>query len=129
MSEVAQKIVSYAYKYYLNAILSKLIFKLKRAPQEYRLNPNSILKNLWEEICIQRQTDKWDGFNLVEDYLEAQISIILDNQPEHIKLILSFSDEDDKLSFNEEFVIGNILGALYNLADNYSSKSICRYLY
>lgn len=128
MTKISQEIIFLAADYYLNAIVSALVFKLKRAPKEYRLMPGCDLSNLWEEICVQKQNDKWDGFNLVENYLETQISIILDNQPEPIKLILSYSDDDSEVAFNETLVVDNILTKLYFVADNYSSKSIEKYM-
>lgn len=128
MTKISQEILDIAAEYYLNVIVSSLVSKLKRAPQEYRLRPDSGLHNFWEEICVQKQNEKWDGFNLVENYLESQISTIFNNQPEHIKLILSYSDDDSEMAFNETLVLEKILTELYVVAENYSNKSISAFL-
>ena len=128
MAQIAKKIVSLAAEYYLNTLVSKLIYNLKRAPQEYQLSPDCGLSNLWEEICVQMQTDKWQGYNLVEDYLKAEISIIYEYQHEHIKLILSYSEEDLELGYNKDLVVENTMVALCNIASSYNNKCINKYL-
>lgn len=130
MSDRASIIISKAADVYLEIIISKLIFKLKRVDQSLRSSPDNGLNNLWEDICVQKQTERWDGYNLLENYLEAEISLLVDNLSEHVLMILSYDEfEKNDFGINIDLINEKVLETLYFEADNYNNKRIERYLY
>jgi hypothetical protein len=129
MPEAACILISKASDFYLNELVSKLIYHLKRAPQKLRLNPDCELNNLWEEICVQVQTDQWSGWDLLEKYVESQCYLILEQQPDFIQQILSFEFlENDEISICVDEINEKLKTALFQVAMNYANRKIEKYL-
>lgn len=127
-TDTANTIISKAAEFYLETIISKLIFKLKRVDQSLRSNPDNGLNNLWEDICVQQQIERWDGFNLLVDYLELEISSLVDDLPEHILMILSYDEFDDNFGINIDLINQKVLDQLYFVANNYNNNRIEHYI-
>ncbi|MGF1922992.1 MAG: hypothetical protein ACQUHE_02340 [Bacteroidia bacterium] len=130
MSNVPTLIVTEAAKYYTGRLVAKIVFRLKRVSQELRLNPDNGLNNTWEEICVQLQTEKWNSYNFVEDYLIATIDELVDELPVHIQYILSYDEfANEELTINKDFIIEKIIDELYAHAREYSNTRIEKFIY
>jgi hypothetical protein len=129
MSTSPEKLIFDASEYYLNQLLDKIIYKLKRAPQFYRQNPDCCLRNLWEEICVQKQTDNWEGWYLTLAYVESQCTLMVDSQETIIKRILSFEFlQNDSSIIYEEDICDKIVSSLFDRASNYNNQRIASYI-
>ncbi|MBB5396804.1 hypothetical protein [Mucilaginibacter sp. AK015] len=81
-------------------------------------------------ICVQKQTDEWDGWHFLEDYLDSQSYILFEQQPTFVQQILSFEFlEDNKLVIHQDDVCEKLKSSLFDIARNYNNAWIEKYLF
>jgi len=131
MRNKSEQILKKISKVTYDELLSKLMYKLKRSPQEYRLMPGSSLNNLWEEICVQQQSDTWDGWTHVDHYVESLCFSLCEAIPEEKQLALSYfiTDDEEQPVIYIDGIVDNLKANLYEVALNYSNSRIDSYIY
>lgn len=128
MSRYSEEIINEAAIYYTQVLLSKAVYRLQRNKHGVRLRPDCDLKNFWEEICIQKQTDNWDGWFLVEDYIKTELLNLVEELPLVVQTILSYSPTEEN-GISQDVIVESLFTDLIATASNYSNKSIDRFLY
>jgi hypothetical protein len=129
MTTAADQLIDEASNYYFQQLTDKMIYTLKKLPQGYRQNPDCSLANLWEEICVQNQTDYWEGWYLTLGIIELQCSLLIAQQDDIVKRILNFEFvERDSLAINEEEICEKLVNTLLDKAMNYSNNRIEKFI-
>jgi hypothetical protein len=128
MSTASEKLINKASDFYFEKLIGIMVYHLKRAPQSYRQDPDGGLANLWEEICVQIQTDHWSGWELLEDYIESECEKLFEKQSTLVQQIMSseFFDDDD-IYICAEDVLEKIRRDLFQKAMNFDNNRIEEY--
>ncbi|GGE43453.1 hypothetical protein EV200_101375 [Pedobacter psychrotolerans] len=87
--KVAESLIDEVAAVYLDEIIRIVERRLKSAPKDVMRSDLGLL-NVWEEFCYQLQTERFDSFNILENYIYQEISKILDDQHEYRLKVLSY---------------------------------------
>ena len=127
--------------YHANKICRKVIPILKSLKDADMLSFAEYgLKNVWDEICIQIQTNKsvmWDAY---EETVEQTIKFIFKQTDVEILKLLSIMDEDENeladeddfsyvnYKYNEDAACNIVKQKIFNDAGLYTNKRIEKYI-
>jgi hypothetical protein len=116
-------------EYYYSLLTSKLIYHIKRI-KDVRSAYDTCLNNLWEDVCVQIQYDKWDSWQYTEHYVYGLCEIEIEKLPIPIQEAMSTGFEED--SDGEEFMIGidssqKLLEMIYDKAMSFMNERIRNY--
>lgn len=127
--------------YHAKMLSGKAISVLKKLKGDNLLSPDDYgLKNVWEEICIQKQAEESVFWNTYEETIEMVILDILSGTDKEILKFLSIMDDEEyeqseNGDFNYDDYKHSIDSVLRVLKDhviqesaNYSNKRIQNYL-
>jgi len=95
--KVAESLIDEASSVYLKEIIRKVERRLKSAPKDLMRSDLGLL-NVWEEFCYQLQTERFDSFNILENFIYREISKILDEQQDYRLKMLSYQFFEDGTS-------------------------------
>jgi len=96
---------------------------------------DSGLKNCWEEICAQIQSERsyyWDVYILtINNFIEAE----LENLPEEVKILISYvenveleDEEVDSYIVNETLIIKAIRNEIHSMAEDFKNRNIINFI-
>lgn len=96
--------------------------------------PDSGLRNAWDEICVQRQSEQSYSWEAYDETVRNCISRRLSKLPRDMLLLLWFESDmdsaEDESEYNEDELAHFIAGEfVYPLAESCSSRRIERYLW
>ncbi len=126
-----RRIISDITRFFTKKLINKLVYKLQRFPKESRLfSEDSRLKNTWDEICVQEQTEKsffWEIYDetvadLCNDYIQ-ELPIPIQKALEYEECLYS-SEDYDRNVLNTHLVVDSLKTALFEYAGNYENKQI-----
>jgi|JI9StandDraft_2_1071091.scaffolds.fasta_scaffold104463_2 hypothetical protein len=121
--------------YFLDKITIKIITQLRKLKGDYLLSGDSGLKNVWEEICIQVQSENSNHWDVYQDTINKFIKEELDGMPKSVIELICYMgsvshseipEEDDGPSIQHG--IEELSDALLAKAGSYSNSTIRKYL-
>ncbi len=139
MSEYS--VLSEINEYHVKKLCKKVIRMLQSLKGDNLLSPDDHgLKNVWDEICVQKQGEESVFWNAYDETVEQVIYNILKKTDKEVLRLISILEEEEsgqmddedfsyaRYHFNSDSVCKVIKYALYNFAVNYSNKKIEDYL-
>jgi hypothetical protein len=116
-------------EYYYSLLTSKLIYKIRRI-KDIRSAYNTSLNNLWEDICVQIQYDKWDSWQYTEHYIYGLCEDEINKLPKPIQEAMSTGFEEDR-QLGEIMIDINsamrLLEMIYDKAMSFNNERIRNY--
>ena len=126
----------------LQSLEKRIILKIQKNGRETMSSPDdSSLKNLWDEYCVQMQSEKGWSFRLQEEFVEGicldQLQVLKEkNKLDYDILALYISTSFIDRAIEDEFPIYGdgeislaICSQINSIASNYTNNRIERYLY
>lgn len=132
---VEEKLLFEITNVYLDTLCRKAVRQIQRLPKEAMLSgDDTILKNVWDEVCVQVQYEEFNGWPFVEEMLRLTCTWLIEESPPHIQRILfyaacleneiEFDYECDFTEFASEILYDKVIEA----ASKYTNKRIELYL-
>ena len=135
MEAIEHKVLSNLIDYYVNIMVNRVIYDIRRTPKEAMLSgDDSELKSVWEEICAQLQDEQFFGWDMVDDMVSLICATRFEELPRPIQYALTYEacslygDEIEAECIFTERVSDMIKEKVYEYAINYENKHIRSYL-
>jgi hypothetical protein len=127
--------------YFLCEVASNVqeILKQERPRRDLGFGDDTILKNIWEEYCIQEQFEEGDFFNEYETHIRILILKEIEELPNTIQKLLiyigrlefqkreAYEDEEQVIGYANNFNYKAILKILNESAGRYRNTDIKKY--
>jgi hypothetical protein len=123
--------------FYEKKIVQRVIINLKKLKgNDLLLSGNdSVLMNVWEEICVQTQNEESFHWNLYEDLIKNEISLEFNKLPTEIRTLLNYQgsieqeeDVETEKELYDDFGIQLLCLAVETASLDYTNRRISRYL-
>jgi len=130
--DIDSRLLNQITDYYLEKAVKKAVYIIQRLPKEAMSMNAPYLKNVWDEICVQKQEEECLHWELIDSMVEGVCSSVFDDLPEPIQMALSYQEcgnyRDYEFGFiYPEIVVDLIKGELYRYACDYSNKELEKY--
>jgi hypothetical protein len=135
MEATEHKVLSDLIDYYIDMLVKRVIYDIRRTPKEAMLSgDDSELKSVWEELCAQLQDEHFFGWDLVDDMVSLICATRFEELPYPVQFALTYEacslygeEIEAECSFTER-VADMIKEKVYDYALNYENKHISNYL-
>ena len=112
-------------EYHLNKTIINVVNALV-ALKEHLSSDDSGLVNIWEEVCVQVQGDRFSDWIVYEETIERYIDAELSNLPAVIEQLICYIGDVYPASIDDVF--NQLKDSVMRRADRYSNKRIEAYL-
>lgn len=135
MSSTEKNLLFNIAEYYTQILAKKVVFAIQRTPKEaMSTDPESGLKNVWDEVCVQVQDEKFDSWELLDEMVGSISEDKYSELPYPLQYALAFKacyqydvDYDPETSY-PSLVADLIKEEVYKYAMNYENRQILEYL-
>lgn len=136
MKSEESKILSQLIDKYIQTIVNKVVYQIRRVPKEAMISgDDSGLKNMWDELCVQVQDEHFQNWNLLDDLIENICEDKYKELPDPILYAMSLKAcelndvtfEPDTVS--PELIVEMLKEKVYEYAMNYENRQIREYIY
>ncbi len=130
---IEKRILDDIVDYYLDKAVKSAVHRIQRVTKDAMTLNVSYLKNVWDEICVQKQNEECFHWGLIDNMVEMTCELILENMPNPIQMAISYKAYSENFSDGEYGIIYSddavrlIKEKLYAFAINYSNHEIERY--
>ena len=125
--------------YHLKNITDKVIEKLKgfSGVEFCSSGDDSGLTNIWEEICVQIQSEYSFQWQSYDNTIDNVITLIFEESPLAVKRLISYiqsvdessSDQQEPFNYREDWALKAIKQKVMKIAGEYENEAIKKNLY
>jgi len=118
--------------YYLEQSVKRAVYIIQRLPKDAMSMSALYLKNVWDEICVQKQEEECLHWDLIDDMVKDICMDVAEDLPDPIQMALSYQEWDDLRNYEYGVIYPDIVGdliqrELYSYACDYRNKDIEKY--
>ncbi len=131
--KIEEKFLDDIVDYYIDKTVKSTVHNIQRITRDAMTLNVPYLKNVWDEICVQKQNDECFHWGLIDEMVEMTCEMIFEKLPNPIQMAISYRAYSENFSDGEYGIIYAddavrlIKENLYTYAINYSNKEIERY--
>jgi len=128
-----------AAEFHCSLIDKKIISELCKFGREFMTSSeDSGLINVWEEICVQTQTEESVNWDAYEDLMMNVIQMIIEREPEPVKDLIGYiasldiSDnlpelDENSWVYDEDVIYSSLLDRIVQMALDYENDRISEF--
>jgi len=125
-----EKIFKDIVDYYVRKAVKSAVYRIQRTTKDAMILNKPYLKNLWDEICVQKQSQESIFWSLIDEMVEMTCDLIFEEMSSPIQMAISYKAYSENKPDGEYGIIYHDEGVrlikekVYSHAIDYSNKEI-----